>query len=124
MADVTAIVVGATTVGANYEKFAISQSDAGREFILSITTATGVLTDAKLKACVNYLTTAHGSAGAGDSAGVVASIGTADGTAYDNTADTVVFVRFQTTADFTITGVNAAATDTVVAIVAQMRPAD
>lgn len=107
----------------NYENFAISQSDAGREFILSITTAAGVLTDAKLQAAVNYLTTSHGTAGSGDSAGTIASIGTADGTAYDNTADTVVYVRYQTTADFTVTGVNAAATDTVVAIVAQMKPA-
>lgn len=113
-----------TNVGANYGKNVISQSDAGKEFIISITTAAGVLTDAKLNAAVAYLTTSHGSAGTGDSAGTIASIGTADGTAFDPTADTVVYARFQTTADFTVTGVNAAATDTVVAIVAQMKPAN
>lgn len=122
MADLTATLANGG-IGDNYRKNTIAQSDAGREFIISITTASGVLTDAKLNAAVDYLTTNHGSAGTGYVAGTIASVGTADGTAFDPTADTVVYARYQTTADFAIAGVNAAATDTVVAIVAEMKPA-
>jgi hypothetical protein len=111
------------TLTTNFGKHVINQADVGREFILSITAASGQLTDAKLKACIAYLTTAHGSAGTGDSAGTVAALGTTDGTAFAPGVDTVVVVRYQTTADFTITGVNASATDTVVAILAELKPA-
>ena len=120
MADVRALAIGSTTVGANYEKNAIANGDAGREFILSITAAAGVLTDAKLNAAINYLTVNHGAEAT--NAGTIGAIGTADGTAFDPTADTVVYVKLQTTGTFTITGVNAAATDTVVAIVCEFKP--
>lgn len=117
---------GATvaTYGANALKNVISQSDAGAEFILSITAAAATLTDAKLNACIAYLTTSHGTSGTGDSSGVIASIGTSDSTAFASGTDTVVFVRYQTTDAFVVTGVNAAATDTVVAIIARMAPAN
>jgi hypothetical protein len=121
MADVTSLAIGATTVGANYRKNTIHNGDVGREFILSITTATGVLTQAKLNAAIDYLTVNHGTEPT--NAGTIGGIATSDGTAYDPAADTVVYVKLQTTASFTVTGVNAAATDTVVAIVCEFKPA-
>lgn len=121
MADVTSVVVGATTVGANYLKHTIANGDAGREFIISITAAAGTLTDAKLNAAIKYLTTNHGAEAT--NAGTIGAIGTNDGTAYNPAADTVVYAKLQTTGTFTVTGVNAAATDTVVAIVCEFKPA-
>jgi len=113
-----------SSIGQNYKKHVISQSGVGREFILSITAGSGTLTDAKMEACLAYLTTNHGSNGTGDVAGTIGGVGTVDGTAFDPAADTVAVVRYQTSADFTVTGVNAAATDTTVAILAEFKPAD
>jgi len=122
MADLTATLANGG-IGDNYLKNVKSQSDAGREYVLSITAAADTLTDAKLNAAINYLTTSHGSAGTGDSAGTIAAINTTDDTDFDPAVDTVVHARFQTSDTFTITGVNAAVTDVVVAIVATFRPA-
>lgn len=113
----------ATDVASNYNKHVISQSGVGREFIVSITADAGTLTDAKLKAALDYMTLNHGADGAGDSAATIGAVGTADGTPFDPAADTVVFVRLQTTADFTVAGVNTAATDTTVALVCEFKPA-
>lgn len=121
MADVTSLAIGSTTVGANYRKNSIHNGDVGREFILSITAGSGTLTQAKLNAAIDYLTVNHGTEAT--NAGTIGGIATSDGTAYDPAADTVVYVKLQTTASFTVTGVNAAATDTTVAIVAQFKPA-
>lgn len=112
-----------STIGQNYRKNGINNSGVGREFILSVTADAGTLTDAKLNAAVDYLTTSHGVDGAGDSAGTIGAVGTADGTAFDPAADTVVYVRMQTSGDFTVAGVNAAATDTTVAVVCEFKPA-
>ena len=119
MPDLTAV----SPLADNYNKHVISQSGVGREFIVSITANAATLTDAKLKAALDYMTLNHGASGAGDAAGTVGALGTADGTAFDPAADTVVFVRLQTTADFTVAGVNAAATDTTVAVVCEFVPA-
>lgn len=121
MADVTSLAIGSTTVGANYRKNTIHNGDVGREFILSITAGAGTLTQAKLNAAIDYLTVNHGAEAT--NAGTIGGIATSDGTAYDPAADTVVYVKLQTTATFTVTGVNAAATDTTVAIVCEFKPA-
>ena len=126
MADVTSVSVGATTVGANFDKFSISQSDAGREFIVSVTADAGTLTNAKLLEAVRYLTTNNYTSGNtdGTSACTVAAVGTADGTAYNPAADTVVYLRLQTTQDFTVTDYNANdALGTTLAVVCEFKPA-
>ena len=124
----TAQVGGGTSgryVGANFDVYGISTSDAGREFIISITADAGVLTNAKLDEAISYLTTGHytSSNTDGSSAGTIAAIGTDDGTAYDPAADSVVYVRLQTTEDFVITDFNDSQTNTTIAIVCQFRPA-
>ena len=113
------------TFGANALKHRISQSDAGREFIVSITADAATLTEAKLLEATRYLTTNNYTAGNtdGSTAATIAAIGTADGTAYDPAADTVVFVRLQTTDTFVITDFNAAQTNTTLAIVCEFKPA-
>jgi hypothetical protein len=113
------------TFGANALKHKISQSDAGREFIVSITADGGTLTDAKLLEATRYLTTNNytSSNTDGSTAATIAAIGTADGTAYDPAADTVVYVRLQTTDTFVITDFNAAQSNTTLAIVCEFKPA-
>jgi hypothetical protein len=113
------------TFGSNALKHAISQSDAGREFIVSITADATTLTEAKLLEATRYLTrNNYTSANTdGSTAATIAAIGTADGTAYDPTADTVVFVRLQTTDTFVITDFNDSQTNTTLAIVCEFKPA-
>ena len=82
MADVKNLVIGSTTVGANYEKFANAQSDVGRELIISATKSGG-LSNADLLAVYRQLTLSGGKAGelpsgAGD-AFTLSSVGTATG---------------------------------------------
>lgn len=116
---------GSGTVAANFNVYGIGQSDAGREFIVSITADAGVLTNAKLAQAIAYLTSGNytSSNTDGSSAGTIAAIGTADGTAYDPAADTVVYVRLQTTEDFVITDFNDSQTNTTIAIVCEFKPA-
>ena len=132
MADVYSRVetvsnAGATvaTFGANQLKHRISQSDAGREFIVSITADAATLTDAKLLEATRYLTRNNytSSNTDGSTAATIAAIGTADGTAYDPAADTVVYVRLQTTDAFDVTDFNAASTLSTMAIVCEFKPA-
>jgi len=113
------------TFGANALKHAISQSDAGREFIVSITADATTLTEAKLLEATRYLTRNNYTAANtdGSTAATIAAIGTADGTAYDPAADTVVYVRLQTTDAFDVTDFNAAQTNTTLAIVCEFKPA-
>jgi hypothetical protein len=129
MATLTTSQVGGGTsgryVGANFNQYGIGQSDAGREFIVSITADAATLTNAKLDEAIAYLTTGHytSSNSDGSSAGTIAAIGTDDGTAYDPTADTVVYVRFQTTEPFVVTDFNDSQTNTTIAIVCEFKPA-
>ena len=51
----------------NYNKFAISQSDVGRELVVKIV-SNSTINNAELLAAIRYITTSHGSAGSGDSA--------------------------------------------------------
>ena len=113
------------TFGANALKHKINTSDAGREFIVSITAQATKLTDAKLLEAIRYLTRNNytSSNTDGSTAATIAAIGTNDGTAYDPAADTVVYVRLQTTDTFVITDFNANISDTQVAIVCEFKPA-
>jgi len=113
------------TFGANALKHKIAQSDAGREFIVSITADAGTLTDVKLLEATRYLTRNNYTAANADgsTAATIAAIGTSDGTAYDPAADTVVFVRLQTTDTFDITDFNAASTLSTLAIICEFKPA-
>ena len=113
------------TFGANALKHKIAQSDAGREFIVSITADATTLTDAKLLEATRYLTRNNylSSNTDGSTAATIAAIGTADGTAYDPAADTVVYVRLQTTDAFDVTDFNAAQTNTTLAIVCEFKAA-
>jgi hypothetical protein len=98
MADVTSLAVGATTVGANYKKHVISQSGVGEEVILKIAADAGML-NTELDAAIAYITTAHGTSGAGDSAHTIGGLGTATGAAFVSGTTTVVFLRVQGTGD-------------------------
>ncbi len=89
----------------NYLKHVINQADVGRELIVKITKTN--VTDTELNAYIQYITTSHGSAGSGDSAFVVAAIGTADGSAFVSGTTDVVFLRVQGTGDLTVASINA-----------------
>jgi hypothetical protein len=121
MASNISVTVGGTTVGANYLKNVISQSDAGRELVVKF--AKSNITDTELNAWINYLTTAHGSSGSGDSAFTVAAVGTADGTAFVSGTTDVVFLRLQGTGDFTDATVEALTGTPTVDIIAVFTPA-
>ena len=135
MADVTSVTVGATTVGANFNKFSSSQSDAGREIVISVTrtNANGGLTDAALASVISWLTRSHGASGVstvGD-AFTIAAIGTADGTPFvntaaaiaANTATTVVYMRIQGTGALVVAEADAGVANLAVAQVAVFTPA-
>jgi hypothetical protein len=93
------------TFGANSLKHVINQADVGRELIVKI--AKTNMTDTELNAYIQYITTSHGSAGAGDSAFVVAAVGTATGVAFESGVTDVVYLRVQGTGDLTVATVNA-----------------
>ena len=103
MADLTA-----TSVAANYKKHVISQSGVGRELIVKVVSTTSI-NDAELSAAINYITTSHGSAGAGDSAFTIGGFGTADGSAFESGTTDTVFLRLQGTGDLTVASVKSAA---------------
>ena len=115
------VVVGATTVGANYLKHQINQADVGRELIVKI--AGTNLTDADLSSIIGYITTAHGSGGTGDSAFTVAAVGTADGSAFVSGATDNVFLRVQGTGDLTVADADMAIAGVTVSIEAIFTPA-
>ena len=93
MADLTT-----ETVAANYEKHVISQSGVGEEVILKISADAGML-DTELKAAIAYITTSHGTSGAGDSAHTIGGLGTADGSAFEAGTTQIVYLRAQGTGD-------------------------
>jgi excinuclease UvrABC ATPase subunit len=93
------------TFGANSLKHVINQADVGRELIVKI--AKTNMTDTQVNAYIQYITTSHGSSGSGDSAFVVAALGTADGTAFESGVTDVVYLRVQGTGDLTVASINA-----------------
>jgi hypothetical protein len=130
MANVTAVAqtysnagaaITASQLGANNYKHAINQADVGRELIVKI--AKSNMTDAEVSAYIAYITTSHGSAGAGDSAFTVAAVGTADGTAFESGVTDVIFLRVQGTGDLTVGTVNALTGTPTVTIEAIFTPA-
>jgi hypothetical protein len=97
-----------TTFGANAYKNKISQSDVGREIVLSLA-STGTINDAELNAAISEVTRSQGSAGAGDSAFTVAGVGTVDGTAFVSGTTATVFLRLQGTGNLTVADIKSAA---------------
>jgi len=93
-------VAGSVQLAANFRKHAINQADVGRELIVKI--AKTNMTDAEVDAYIQYITTSHGSSGSGDSAFVVAAVGTADGTAFVSGTTDNLFLRVQGTGDLTV----------------------
>jgi len=115
MADVLSRVetvdnAGATvaTFGANAFKHRISQSDVGREIVLSLASTT-TINDAELSAAISEVTRSQGSAGTGDSAFTVAGVGTANGAAFVSGTTATVFLRLQGTGDLTVADIKSAA---------------
>lgn len=124
MADVTSLAVGATTVGANYNKFVINTSDAGRELIVKF--ALTNMTNANLLAFYNAITQAGGASGVlpsntGD-AFTVAGFGTANGSAFVSGTTDIVYFRVQGTGTFDTTDA-AAGTGATVTVEAIFQPA-
>jgi hypothetical protein len=123
------------TFGANFGKHVISQSDAGREIVISVTrtNANGGLTDAVLTSVRNWITRSHGANGTstvGD-AFTIAAVGTATGAAILNTAaaiaadtaTTVVYFRIQGTGSLVVAEADAGVANLAVAQVAVFAPA-
>jgi len=109
MANVTAVAqtydnsgnaIAASQLGANNYKHVINQADVGRELIVKL--AGTNLTNDDLNSVIAYITTSHGSSGSGDSAFVVAAVGTADGTAFVSGTTDNLFLRVQGTGDLTV----------------------
>ncbi len=92
MADLTS-----ATVAANYNKFAISQSDAGAEIVISGSKSNMVHAD--VLAVIRQLSLAGGDGTGTDTGGpdafTVAAFGTADGSAFVSGTTDVVYFRIQ-----------------------------
>ena len=121
MASNISVTVGETTVGANYLKNFNSQSDVGRELVVSVA-KTGGITDANLNSIINYITTSHGSNGTGDSAFVVAALGTADGSAFVAGTTETVYLRIQGTGNLTVATADMEISGYTVAKIAEFAP--
>jgi hypothetical protein len=101
------------TLTTNFGKHSLSQSDTGRELIVSVTkSGSGNVTDAVLTAVRNQLTLAGGSGTGTDSDGpdafTIGAVGTADGSAFVSGTTTVVFLRVQGTGTPNLTTVSGA----------------
>lgn len=114
MPDVTGLAIGATTVGANYNKFVINTSDAGRELIIKVSANAGIL-HSELLAIYRTLTQAAGTPGYatpdldGPDAFTSAAVGTANGTPFVSGTTTTVFFRAQGTGAVSTAALKAAA---------------
>jgi hypothetical protein len=87
------------TVVANYLKNVRANGTNGRTLVVQF--AKSNMTNAEVNAWINYLTTAHGASGSGDSAFTVAGLGTADGSAFVSGETDNLFLLLQGTGDFT-----------------------
>ena len=114
---------GVAELGDNYLKHVINQADVGRELIVKVYDSNSALTDATLSSVINYITTSHGSSGSGDSAFVVAAIGTADGSAFVTGTTDTVFLRVQGTGNLTVGTADQGISGVVVSIEAIFTPA-
>jgi hypothetical protein len=108
MADVTGLVVGTTTVGANYNKFSNAQSDVGRELIISASKTNIVHAD--LAAVYAQLTLSGGDGTGTDINGpdafTLSAVGTADGSDFVSGTTDVVFFKAQGTGTPNLTSVS------------------
>jgi hypothetical protein len=148
MPDVRNLAIAGTTVGANYEKFQINTSDAGKEVIIRIHRDGTDLTTANVLAAYRQLTQAAGPGTGvpvlvdanGADAGTFAAFGTADGTRVQDVAGTLredtgnavpanedaitsVFVRLQTTGLPRIQDIVVAGDDIEFEVIAVFQPA-
>jgi hypothetical protein len=105
----------------NWKKYGISTSDAGRTLILKL--AGTNLTHANLEEVVQYITTSHGVNGSGDSAFVVAGVGTADGSAFVSGTTDTVFLKIQGTGDITVATADQAVAGLTITVEAIFTPA-
>ena len=97
-----------TDVTTNYLKNVRANGTNGRTLIVKVASS-GTINDAELNAAIAYITTAHGSAGTGDSAFTVAGTGTADGSAFVSGTTDTVFLAIQGTGALTVASVKSAA---------------
>ena len=137
MADLTAVTqtysnagaaITASQLGANNYQYVINQADVGRELIVKVARSTGDggVTKTVLDAVIAYITTSHGTGTprTGDSAFVVAAVGTLTGIAYVNsTATEAVFLRVQGTGDLTVADADTGISNVAVTIEAIFTPA-
>lgn len=107
MADLTS-----DAIASNFNKFSISQSDAGREQIVKISADAGI-TNNELLAIYRNLTVAGGDGTGTDVGGpdafTIAAVGTAAGAAFVAGTTQVVFMRVQGTGTLSTSAVKAAA---------------
>ena len=89
-----------TDVTANYLKNVRANGLGPRTLIVSISKTD--ITDAELNTIINYMTSSQGSGGTGDSAFVVAGLGTATGAAFVSGTTDVVYVALQGTGTYTV----------------------
>jgi hypothetical protein len=102
----------------NYEKFTISQSDAGRELVIQVEKdGSGNLTDAVLLGVIRQLSLTQGDGTGTDSNGpdafTIAGFGTANGAAFVSGTTTKVFFRVQGTGTPDLTSVSGATLTTI-----------
>ncbi len=120
MADLTS-----ATVAANFNKFVINTSDAGRELIVKV--ALSNMTNANLLAIYRAITSAGGDGSGTDTGGpdafTVAGFGTADGSAFVSGTTDVVFFRVQGAGGTFNTTTAAAGTGATVTVEAVFTPA-
>jgi hypothetical protein len=113
-----------STAGVNSRKFAISQSDAGRELVVKV--ALDNMTNDNLNDIYNAITSAGGDGTGTDVGGpdafTVAGFGTAAGTAFVSGVTDVVYFRVQGTGTFNTTTA-AAGTGATVTVEAIFTPA-
>ena len=99
MADITSVVVGGSTVGANFEKHVVGNGLGARTLIIKLEDSN--MTDAELKASIAYLTTAGGSGNGSDTngpdAGTIVGLTTSTGAFESGTSDDVTLALQTTT---------------------------
>lgn len=105
-----------TDVTANYLKNVRANGLGPRTLIVSISKTD--MTDAQVNTIVNKMTMSQGSGGTGDSAFVVAGLGTADGSAFVSGTTDVLYVALQGTGTITVGADYAGVTGATTAIVA------
>ena len=115
MADLISVAqtvsnAGATVaaLGDNFLKHVISQSDVGREIVLSLA-SNSTINNAELSAAISEITRSQGVNGSGDSAFTVAGLGTVDGSAFVSGTTATVFLRCQGTGNLTVADIKSAA---------------